>query len=284
MPPLPPLPQGGAAVAGGGGGGITEGQTVLPCGGDENDAVLTRIGRTTMASRTYQMPRRTEPSQVDLLITIRDDTDDDATGNLRSDAPSGNFGSRGSLTSGGPQRLSPDEGATNATNASILARKIAAAQAQAQAAQAQQQEFQLQQQQQQQQQPNHVQGTHPHHAQVAAALNRPIIPPATEATEATSSPPVRRTVSYDATADGAVGPGAGGGRSCSPAGRPVDLMMDMVRGGVLVRNPMDGVEEPRELAGSGGGGGAGPGNGTVAMWSRKSPYKRLQSKEGESCV
>ena len=268
---FPPQPPPGGAV-----GGVAEGQTVLP--GDQNDAIITQIGRA--ATRTYQMPRRTEPSQVDLLITIRDDSEDDVTGNLRSDAPSGNYESRGSLASGGNQRISPDEGATNATNASILARQIAVAQAQAQAqAQAAQQSSQHH-----WQPTHHIPSAHSHHAQAAAALNRPTMSakPKTQATggavgESAGTPPVRRTVSYDATADG--GGAAAAARPGSPSGRPVDLMVDMVRGGVLVRNPMDGVDEPSDL-----GAGKQPGNGSVPMWSRTSPYKKLPSKEGESCV
>ena len=264
-PGFPPQAPGGAT------GGVAEGQTVLP--GDQHDAIITQVGRAT--TRPYQMPRRTEPSQVDLLITIRDDSEDDVTGNLRSDAPSGNYDSRGSLASGGNQRISPDEGATNATNASILARQIAVAQAQAHA------QAQAAHQPSQHHQPpptHHIPAAHPHHAQAVAALNRPTIPPkpATQASgEGTGTPPVRRTVSYDATADGA----AAAARPNSPSGRPVDLMVDMVRGGVLVRNPMDGVEEPSDL-----GAGKQPGNGSVPMWSRTSPYKKLPSKEGESCV
>ncbi len=205
----------------------------------------------------------TEPSQVDLLITIRDDADEDTTGNLRhSDPAAANLGSHGSVASG-PRPRSPDDSITNATNASIFAQQVAAAQS------AQQ------------------------HAQAAAALNRTTMPnsviPGHETTMGDAATlPVRGSgpVSFHDEAvaeEGAARAGAQGSRPCSPdsSARPVDLMVDMVKGGVLVRSsaPGEGATSgttdnvPLESS-----------NGPMPRWNKPSPYKQLPTKEGESCV
>ena len=248
-PPQGCGPGGGSAPGTSG----VQGQTVLP--DDQGYATLSQPSNRPGVPAGYHLPRRTEPSQVDLLITIRDDSEDDQdqSRNLRSEPQSGNYGSHGSLNSG-HLRPSPDEGMANTTNASILARQIAAVQA-AQAAQAA--------------------AAQAHHNQAANTLNKQISSSA--GTQSNAETPVRRTVSYDATASaGSHGSPAGTG-STSP--RPVDLMVDMVRGGVLVRNPMDAVDNNEPPGAT-----ALPGNGTIPMWSRTSPYKKLPSKEGESCV
>ena len=234
----------------------------------------------------YQATRRmvTEPSQVDLLITIRDDNDDDVTGNLRHSEPSGgNLGSHGSIASGGIHHQrergtgSPDADTSNATNASILARQIAVAQAQAQSAQA-------------------------HHAQAAAMLNRPGLRDSPTPLSEAATLPVRgggdagpRPVSFHEEPGPDGPPAAAAPFSSSPSsrpaspGRPVDLMVDMVKGGgVLVRSStpsaegaVGGAPEPQEPAA----GSAPPaGNGPLPRWNRSSPYRQIPSKEGESCV
>lgn len=174
----------------------------------DNTATLLLPGRQPTAIE----PKK-DLTHVDLLITIRDDCDDDIGANLRSEAVS--HGSRASLNSA--NRPSPEE--------------------------------------------VHLVGLN--NPQASNALRRTISTPSEAQNEA------RRRVPGPTVGTQTGNPASFG--QVSPSNRPVDLMVDMVKGNVRVRNT-----DPDNGNGISGNG--------SPPWTQDSPYNRMARDESESSV
>ena len=166
------------------------------------------------------------PTHVDLLITIRDDQDD----NLHPEP--GSFESRVSIPEHTLNRASPDDpgsssyGINNPTNATALNR-------------------------------DQPERRRPQGSSLQSAGTQ------TGSGEFMSSTPSRtRPPTYTHTSTQVHTP---------PNGRPVDLMVDMVKGGFRVRNQTTNAPSEAERA---------PENG-MPLWPRGSPYKRVPNLPGK---